>query len=918
MTDSPERERFQRVQEILDEVLDLEGAERAAALARATAGDEELLREVRRLLEADASAGDFLEGVAVARAAPLIEAVEAARDGRDAAVGLRVGAWRLEQEIGRGGMGAVFRAERADGEFAQSVAVKLLKRGMDSDEIVRRFERERAILARLAHPNIARLLDGGVTQDGRPWFAMERVDGAPITRAVRERRLGLGERLALFLQVCDAVRFAHANLVVHRDLKPSNVLVCDEGGRPAAKLLDFGIAKLMQDGADAASLTRSEARLLTPAYAAPEQKSGQPVTTATDVYALGLLLSELVADAVHTRDLERIVAQATEEEPARRYPSVEALLDDVQRFRDGRPVAARRGGAWYRAAKFVRRNRLASAAALLLALALAGGLLATLWQADAARREARRAGEVRSFLVDLFRDADPEAAKRPDLSARDLLARATERIDAGLDREPEVRAELYRTLVELYQSLGLWRESLPVAERSLEANRAAHPAGSAAVEQALVALGEALRACDDAAGAERRFREALDQSRARAGAESREAASRMGSVAEALRIQGRHREAVELLEGAVAIARKSRDPGSRATLAACLHSLGTTLGAAERQDEAVPIKREALQLAEEIHGDRSTRTAAALWSLATSHLARGEFADARSCLERALAIQERLLGGAHGDVGETLMLLAAAEEGLGELEAAAEHCLRAVDVLAAALGANNSRAISARNSLAALQYRRGDYAASAASARAVLDAWLAVLPPDSPLLLTGRGNLAASLSALGDAEGAEAELREVVASARASFGPDSPRTALYEHNLGVRLLLSRELEEARELFAHALTVFESEATPRTGMVAQVLEGLASVSADLGDAAGAVEKYRRAIELREAGEAVDPLRLAEVRGGLGRSLRTLLRREEALEQLAAALTARELHAPGTPETAALAAEVAALRAELAQP
>jgi serine/threonine-protein kinase len=371
------------VERILDLALELAPEERAALLDGACAGDPELRAEVEAIL-AGADAPVFFESPAIAFADPLLESEPEALDG---AV---VGPYRLIRELGHGGMGIVYLAERADGQFEQRVALKLIRRGMDSDEILRRFIAERQVLARLSHAHIARLLDGGVTAEGQPWFAMEYVAGLPLDRSCEERGLDITERLALFGKVCEAVQYAHRNLVVHRDLKPSNILVTAAGD---IKLLDFGIAKALSTDPADETVTRAEQRLMTPEYAAPEQLRGELVTTATDVYALGAILYLLLTgrsahqlagrtpterervicevepelpslavrgtprDRLRRRlagDLDTIVLKALRKEPSRRYASVDAMIEDLDRHRTGLPVRARPDSVTYRARKCPR------------------------------------------------------------------------------------------------------------------------------------------------------------------------------------------------------------------------------------------------------------------------------------------------------------------------------------------------------------------------------------------------------------------------------------------------------------------------------------------------------------------------------------------------------------------------------------
>jgi len=411
--------RWQQLEDLFHAALERPPADREAFVVGACGGDAGLRQEVERLLHADEQASRF-----VARAAADIERVAATvpPDGR------QIGAYRLVRELGRGGMGTVYLGERADPQFQMRVAIKVIKRGMDTDAVLQRFGHERQILAGLEHPNIARLLDGGTTGDGVPYFVMEYVDGQPIDEYCHAHRLGIGDRLELFRRVCAAVTYAHQNLVVHRDIKPSNILVTAEG---IPKLLDFGIAKLLDtDGGDLSVATEFGRQAMTPQYASPEQLRGDRVTTVSDVYALGVLLYELLTSAqpyeaanksadetsqivANTEvvrpsamaarrgdqetsrrlrgDLDTIVIAAMRKDPAERYASVALFAEDVRRHLEGLPVVAR-GDSWtYRTGRFVRRRKLGVAAAAAIVFALVGGVIATSWEARIAEAERARA-----------------------------------------------------------------------------------------------------------------------------------------------------------------------------------------------------------------------------------------------------------------------------------------------------------------------------------------------------------------------------------------------------------------------------------------------------------------------------------------------------------------------------------------------
>lgn len=474
-------EEWRRVKEILEDSLERPASDRPAYIAAACGDDATLRGRVEALARAAEVEGGLLDATdAVAGGAEIPEA--------PSRKGERVGAYALVEEIARGGMGVVYLARRADDEFQKKVAVKLMRPGLFSELDVRRFRSERQISAALDHPNIARMLDGGTTGRGEPYFVMEYVEGRPVLEHCRETGISLRERLALFREICAAVQYAHRHLVVHRDLKPGNILVTPEG---SIRLLDFGIAKLLSEGAGSttAEPTATLERMLTPEYASPEQVRGRPVSTASDIYSLGVILYELITDQKPYRietgdpadlvrlvcerdpekpstrapgvsgDLDAIVLKAMRKEPERRYESAAALSDDVGRYLEGRPVEARRGSTAYRARKFVRRHRVGAAATALVVVALAGGVLATLVEARRARaaeaRAERRFNDVRrlanSFLFefhDAIRDLPGATAARAL-----VVRRALEYLDS-LSKESSGDRALRRELAEAYRRVG--------------------------------------------------------------------------------------------------------------------------------------------------------------------------------------------------------------------------------------------------------------------------------------------------------------------------------------------------------------------------------------------------------------------------------------------------------------------------------
>jgi non-specific serine/threonine protein kinase/serine/threonine-protein kinase len=486
-----------KVEELLNTALELEPGERRKFLDEAATDAPELRREVESLLACEEGADGFLGAPALALSADFFDDGE----GDEGRAGQQVGHYRIVREIGRGGMGAVYLAERADGEFRQRVALKVVRRSFADSELARRFRRERQILASLNHPNIARLLDGGVSADGEPFIAMEYVEGARVDDYCAAESLSTDARLRLFLAVCQGVSYAHQHLVIHRDIKPSNILVTAEG---VPKLLDFGIAKLLDpEYAGADEHTRTEMRAFTPDYASPEQLAGATVTTASDVYSLGVLLEDLLRGArakpsarrspggwlsrgaggtVATNlptdgdgrdggpksstqtfvnsELKNIVAMARREDPARRYSSVVQFAEDVQRYLGGLPVRAQKDSFTYRAGKFVRRNKAGVAAAALVALSLVVGFAVAIWQANVARRERdraeRRFGDVRQLSNALLTDIAPKIERLEGATeARQALVVQSLKYLDSLAEEAEGDLALQAELAAAYEKVGV-------------------------------------------------------------------------------------------------------------------------------------------------------------------------------------------------------------------------------------------------------------------------------------------------------------------------------------------------------------------------------------------------------------------------------------------------------------------------------
>ncbi|MGH9866861.1 MAG: tetratricopeptide repeat protein [Candidatus Polarisedimenticolia bacterium] len=670
-----------RIPDLLAEALELPPEERRAFL-EARCEDSPVLRsEIESLLaahEEQARAGWFLDGIDARRGIALLEA---APEGVE-----RAGPYRLLKELGRGGMGVVYLAERVEGGFRQRAAVKLVKRGMDSDAILQRFLRERRILASLEHPGVARLLDGGITPEGQPFFAMELVEGEPLIAFCEGRRAGLIERLRLFEEVCRAVQYAHAQLVIHRDLKPSNILVTSDG---RVKLLDFGVAKLLggEDEGEA-TLTETSLRPLTPLYAAPEQIRGEPVTTATDVYALGAILYELLArrpphDAQASSreelaravceadprppseseavtiprnmrgDLDAVVLKALRKEPGRRYASAEALAEEVRRCQSGQPVQARPDSVVYRMGKFVRRHKVGVGAASAAALSLLAGLIGVSWQAaeaarerDRARLEARRAEEVKEFLVGIFEGSNPMQAGRGDITARELLERGVTRVEKELAGQPAVQADLLQTIARSFRSLGHYDRALNAQELSLDLLRGLHGDEHPRVAEALDVLGSCLLFMGDLTAAERAYREALGIHRKLRPADSLETAVSLEGLSGVLARRAAFEEAEEMQKEALSIHRSKLGPDHEATIGS-LKVYGDVLLMQGDYAAAADLHRDVLAYRRRLLGDKHPQVARTLTSLGRDLYGLKDLAAAQAAYGEAYAINRQVLGETH-------------------------------------------------------------------------------------------------------------------------------------------------------------------------------------------------------------------------------------------------------------------------------
>ncbi len=805
-------ERFAEIKRLFAAVADLPAAERAAGLRRLTAGEEdgeELSAEVLALHAAGTGTTRLSSTIAAAAAALASAAI------RPPAAGDVLGVWRLAGEIGQGGMGSVFLAERDDGHFQQRGAVKFL-RGLPHPEALALFTRERQLLATLTHPNIARLLDGGATPQGQPYLVMEHVEGSHIDQHCRRHGLGVRAVLRLFLAACDAVAAAHRQMVIHCDLKPSNLLV-DGHGRPV--LLDFGIARLVEqvaaEGAAAgAGEEHGASPGFTPRYASPEQRAQGRVSTASDVYSLGVLLGELLAAAADhgrqpalcRRELAAIVERARRADPAERYPTVDALTADIRSFLDQRPVQALAGRAGYGLRKGLARHRAwvaAAAASLLLATGFTFQVVAESRRARQAEQAARTAEQaartaeqaartaeassrqVSEFLVSIFEASNPEE-EIVDIPTSRLIEQAEARLEAELRGQPATRSDLYGALAKVQANLGRHDRALAHYRRALDIERGQElgqrrPLARARLLDGLVRLSlEGF----SASSAEGDAREALALWERHAGPAAPETAAARELLAGTLDGARKFAQAERLYLENV---RRGERAGPSPELAATWQGLGLCYTRWGRHDRAVAALRRSLALWESQVGETDERTLTALQSLGLALASAGRFEEAERMLRRNLAGERRRVGADAPSVAWALSELARVLLKAGRGRDAVHALDEALAIAARRRGAESvdygimlvNRAVAA------------DLAGDVAAAERDYTRALALLGKsgagemDLAVLRHGLGRL---LTRLGKLDAAAVQLRASLAARIATLGETSEdvglaRFALAEWNL---------------------------------------------------------------------------------------------------------------------------------------
>ncbi|MCA9735511.1 MAG: serine/threonine protein kinase [Deferribacteres bacterium] len=796
------QERWNRVQQLFEAALEKNESERDTFLEEVCKDDESLIAEVRSLLQADAESHSLLQGHALDVVDLPIE---------ENFIGKKVGHYEITKQIAVGGMGAVYLAERADGQFTQTVALKLIKRGMDSNAILKRFHYERQILARLQHANIARLLDGGLTDDGTPYFTMEYVDGLPIDRYCRENALSIVERLRLFQTVCDAVEYAHRNLIVHRDIKPGNIFVTKTGD---VKLLDFGIAKLLDehDSAEPLPLTVAGNRVMTPEYASPEQVRGDAVTTLSDVYSLGVVLFELLTGARpyeiddlspaavekivcetdppkpstkitqgkdipagHARqnkrllrgDLDNICLLAMRNEPQRRYGSVQEFNEDISRYLTGLPVQALPATLAYRSGKFISRHKLGVITATGIFVVLVG--LITFYtvrladERDKAQLEAEKAAQISQFVTSLFEISNPDEAKGRTITARELLDQGAAKIEKELAAQPEVQARMMEVIGGVYQNLAQLSKADSLLRKSLQVQEKVHEKPTAEYGRTLWILGKVRAQQGDYTAAD-------------------------------------------------------------------------------------SLQRLSLHIREQVLGSENDAVAQSLSSLSKIQYQKGDYAAAESLATKALNIRTSLFGDINAGVALNLDDLGWLAHEQSHFDVAEQLHRRALAIRRQVFGEENLEVAESLNNLGSALYGKGDLAGAEPYIREALAIRTKLLGPDHPQTTYNRTNLAVMLEGQGKLDEAESMFREIYRTHAAKLGADHPVIADDLTDIGRVLAAQGHFEEAEPLFQEAAQLHAKNRGPEHWLVAYTLNSLANLQHEKNDLSAAATTYQEALTI----------------------------------------------------------------------
>jgi eukaryotic-like serine/threonine-protein kinase len=817
MTTSPND--WKLVKELFEAALEAEPSRRPSLL-QDHCHDAILRAEVERLLAEHDQAGTFLSTPALG-ALTSDEAFEEPHR--------KINSYYLLELVGAGGMGEVWLAEQRE-PVRRRVALKLIKAGMDTREVVARFESERQALALMDHPAIAKVFDAGSTPEGRPYFVMEFVPGTPITTYCDKHKLTTRERMELFTQVCEGVQHAHQKAIIHRDLKPSNILVSEVDGKPTPRIIDFGLAKATsQRLTDGSFHTRLGAILGTLEYMSPEQaeSGGEDIDTRTDVYSLGVVLYQLLVGALpldlkklayeemlhrlRDQDVPRpssriltqgdgsaitavnrgtdppslsrqlrgdpdaIVLKALEKDRKRRYGSPSELAADLGRYLRHEPVYAHPPSAGYRARKYLRRHRLGVAMAAAGLVGLVGFAITEAVQVKRITRERDRADRITQFTTNMFKVSNPSEARGNTVTAREILDKASKDIETELKNDPEQQATMMQVMGDVYGNLGLYSRAQPLLQESMEIRERVLGPEHPETLRSLNSLGVVVSSQGHYAEAEKLLRESLDLRRRILGPEHPDTLRSMNDLASGLWRQGRYAESEKLHRSALDIQRRTLGQENPDTLNS-MENLGGVLWSEGRYTEAERLFRDTLDMRRRVLGADHPATLLSMNNLANDLWSEGRYADSEQLLRTGLDIQRRVLGPEHPDTLRSMNNLANDLWGEGRYVEAEKLYREALDIRRRVLGSENPDTLLSVNNLASDLRSEGQYAEAEKLDRETLDIRRRVLPSEHPYTLISMDNLATDLRSEGQYAEAEKLDRELFDARRRAHGPEDPES----------------------------------------------------------------------------------------------------------------------------------------------
>jgi eukaryotic-like serine/threonine-protein kinase len=882
---------WKKLKTIFNEASGLSDRDQVLFLEKSCGDNERLKEDVLSLLKANGRPGKVDQPPD-----NLIKTIFSREDFNEK-TGKIIGPFRILKLLEHGGMGSVYLAERAGVQFKQQVALKVLRSGFNTQNQTRRFLAERQILATLNHKNIAGLIDGGVTDDSQPWFAMEYVEGIPVNEFCNRKKLNINERLRIFLDICSAIQYAHNKLIIHRDLKPSNILVTQSG---TVKLLDFGIAKVTNTESsqdDIVPLTRTGFLPLTPAYASPEQILGKAITTSSDIYQLGILLYELltgcrpyevsgktpsqieeiicekqpplpstVLNHINTSDkenqhskqsnqspgvlkknlkgdLDTIIMKALRKEPERRYQSSDQLSADIQFFLDGKPVSAHPDSKKYRAKKFVQRHKIGFASTVAILLLLTGYAITITWHSQQtqaalqqAQQEADKAEQISSLLMDMFEASDPGEALGVTITARQLLERGVQQAEQ-LNEQPEVKAQMLDLTGRIYMNLGEYETAQTLLEQGLELRREIFSGNHSDVSESLHNLGVLLWE------------------------------------------NGRYQQARDYLGDALSMKEAIHDDLNEST-ASTMMALAIVLKDLREFEEAEPLYLKALEMNREIHGEKDESIAQGLNNYGNFLESIGKYREAKEYYQESLEMYTELFGDTHPSIGGRLNNLGAVIGRMGDLNGALDYHKKALQVRMTVFDEKHPDVAESKYHLGGVHMELGhldiaeDYLNRALNIqRAVLDS----LHPNTSQTLNNLGIL---MQRKGNFEASEQYYQESLAIVKESLGENHSEVGIKMNNIGLVLVRQERYEEAMDYLQESYNILMSNFEDDHPLITYPLLGMANVYNNTDRADLAEPLIREALEIQKSAAGEDHWMIGLINTQLGGSLARQEKFEEA--------------------------------------